>query len=43
MNETVNKIFKYILAMLMGSSVFLLCWGLVYIIGIIIMTFLGVR
>jgi hypothetical protein len=43
MNEIVSKIFKYILAILMGSSVFLLGWGLVYVVGIIVMTFFGVR
>jgi hypothetical protein len=43
MNEIGRKILKYILALLTVSGFFLLGWGLVYIIGIIIMTFLGVR
>lgn len=43
MKEITRKIFKYIVAMLTVSSFFLLGWGLVYVIGIIVMTFLGVR
>lgn len=42
MNEIVSKIFRYILATIMVVFAFSLCWSLVYIIGKIVMTFLGV-
>jgi hypothetical protein len=42
MIEIVSKTFKYILAMLMGSFVFSLCWGFVFITGKIVMKFFWV-
>ena len=42
MSKVVSEISKYILATLIGSLVFLLCWGLCFVIGKIVMKHLGV-
>lgn len=42
MIEIIKEFFKYILPMIMKALTFLLCWGLCFMIGNIVMKLFGV-